>query len=63
LVAGAHHNANLLNSSREDLLNQDAQGGFGRTVAIDEGLQRKRALRFSGGGDDSFFDFHNFELI
>ena len=56
LVAGPDDHADLLDVGRERLLDQDAEDGLFLPVAVDQGLQRQRALALSGGGDDSFLD-------
>ena len=56
LVAGPDDHADLLDVGGEGLLDQDAEDGLFLPVAIDQGLQRQRALALAGGGDDSFLD-------
>ena len=57
LVAGPDDHADLLDAGRERLLHENAEDGFLLPVAVDEGLQRQRALVLAGGGDDRLLDF------
>lgn len=55
-IAWPDDNGNLLGSSRERLIDQDAEQRFLVTVAVDEGLERQLTLAPRGGSDDSFPD-------
>ena len=58
LVAGADDDADLLDPGAQDFLDDDRERGLGDAVAIDERLQRERALVFAGGGDEGLADVH-----
>src|SRR6266704_5799659 len=63
LISWTDHDANLLDSRREDFLNDDPQRGLGRAVAVNQRLERKRPLVFACGRDDGFLDFHPLQPI
>jgi len=57
-VAGADHDADLIDPGPEDLLDDDGESGLGHAVAVDQRLKRKHALVFSSGGDEGLANFH-----
>jgi hypothetical protein len=58
LVSGTDHQPNRLDASSQNLFDDDREGRFGHSVAIDQRLERQGALVFAGGGDEGFADFH-----
>src|SRR5262245_36712287 len=63
LIARANDDTDLGNADRKNLLYDDPQRSFGKAIPVHEGLERKRALAFAGGGDDCFLDFHGSEFL
>ena len=61
-VPRSDDHTDLLHASLKGLFNNDRQRGLGRTIAIHKGLQGQGALAFAGGRDESFADFHAFQL-
>jgi len=61
LIPGTDHDANLLDTGGDDLVDQNLEGGLGKSVAVDEGLKGKRALGLASRSDDGSFDLHGFK--
>ncbi len=57
-VAGHDHHADLLDARAQDFLHDDRQRRLRGAVAIDERLQRQRALVGASGGDEGLADVH-----
>lgn len=58
LIAGGGDDADFLDAGGEGFLDDDAESGFGFSVAIDEGLEGESPLAAAGGGDECLFDLH-----
>ena len=58
-VTRKNDDADLLDARAAGFGDLDGQDGFLGSVAVDKGLQGEPALLGSGGGDDSFRDFHD----
>ncbi len=58
VIAGDNHEANFLDARRQNLFDDDLQGGLVDPIAVHEGLQRKSALFSSCRGDNGFAKVH-----
>ena len=58
LVARPSDHADLFDSGGEGLFDNDAEDGLLFSVAVNQSLQRKSALRLRRGGDYRLCDFH-----
>src|SRR5579884_2110689 len=57
-ITGRNDHGDFTDTGAADLIEQDAEHGPALAIAIDHGLQRQRALRWSGRGYNSFLDLH-----
>ena len=55
-VAGPDDNGNLFDPGGERLLDEDREQRFPVAFAVDQSLERQRALRLGGGRNNSFPD-------
>jgi hypothetical protein len=53
-----HDNRDLVSAGHGGLLDNDLDGRFGATIAVDQPLQRQLLVVASGGGDHSTTEFH-----
>jgi hypothetical protein len=63
LIARGDDDTDFLDAAGKDLLDDNAQSGFGGAVAVDKGLQWESTLAFACGGDNGFFDFHRIGFV
>ncbi len=58
LVTRPDDDADLLDARQENLFDERRQGRLLNAIAINQSLERQRALAFSSGGNDCFSNFH-----
>jgi len=58
LGARVDNDGDFFDASLRNLLDQDGQGGFGNTIAVNESLKWENLLGFASGGDDGFANVH-----
>src|SRR5437899_7457525 len=58
LVTRPDDHADLFDARHENLFDERRQGRLLNAIAINQSLERQRALAFSSGGDDCFSNFH-----
>ena len=58
LVTRPDDHADLFDARQENLFDERRQGRLLNAIAINQSLERQRALAFSSGGNDCFSNFH-----